>query len=213
MPRAYPVRRISMPRRGSRLPGDGFGHSSGVATDRNTGGPSGERHGVEMERAATQESGRGTSGPDAAPATGAQRAPGHGPDAPVDRLRLRHPAELGELRAIRRRVERWAGEHGLTDGELIDLQLAIGEAVSNGIEHGYRECVTGPVEVELELRPDGPRRLLSVRVVDHGRWRPAPARPGYRGRGLAMIRSLSEDMRVTSVANGTEVAFTVVLSG
>jgi anti-sigma regulatory factor (Ser/Thr protein kinase) len=187
---------------------------TGVAgrIDRNTGGASGERHGVEMERAATQEPGRGADGPDAAPVTGAPRVSGPAPDAPVDRLRLRHPAELGELRAIRRRVERWAGEHGLTEGELIDLQLAIGEAVSNGIEHGYRDCPPGPVEVGLELRQDGPRRLLAVRVVDHGRWRPAPARPGHRGRGLAMIRSLSEDMCVTSVADGTEVAFTVVLS-
>jgi anti-sigma regulatory factor (Ser/Thr protein kinase) len=147
---------------------------------------------VEMERAVTQQPGR---------------------DAPLGRLRLRHPAELSELRPIRREVERWAVEHRVTDDELIDLQLAIGEAVSNGIEHGYRDRAAGPVEIDLEIRPDGPRRLLAVRVRDHGRWRPAPARSGHRGRGLAMIRSLSQDMSVTNDAHGTEVTFTVVLKG
>jgi anti-sigma regulatory factor (Ser/Thr protein kinase) len=146
---------------------------------------------VEMERAVTQQPGR---------------------DAPLGRLRLRHPAELSELRPIRREVERWAVEHRVTDDELIDLQLAIGEAVSNGIEHGYRERRPGPVEVDLELRPQGSQRLLAVRVFDHGRWRPAPARPGYRGRGLAMIRSLSADLCVTSDSRGTEVTFTVALA-
>jgi anti-sigma regulatory factor (Ser/Thr protein kinase) len=138
--------------------------------------------------------------------------PRPGRDAPLGGLRLRHPAELSVLRPIRREVERWAVEHRVTDDELIDLQLAIGEAVSNGIEHGYRDRAAGPVEIDLEIRPDGRRRLLAVRVRDHGRWRPAPARPGHRGRGLAMIRSLAEDMRVTSDAHGTEVTFTVVLT-
>jgi anti-sigma regulatory factor (Ser/Thr protein kinase) len=163
-----------------------------------------------MERAATQEPGRGAARRGPHPAPGAQRAPG---PAPTGRLRLRHPAELRELREIRRAVERWAHEQGLTDDELIDVQLAIGEAVSNGIEHGYRDCPPGPVEVDLELRPRDAHRLLSVRVFDHGRWRPAPARPGHRGRGLAMIRSLSEDMCVTSDSQGTAVTFTVVLGG
>jgi anti-sigma regulatory factor (Ser/Thr protein kinase) len=170
----------------------------------------GERHGVEMERAATQGPGRRAAGRGTEPDAGPRRAPD---PEPADGLRLRLPAELRTLREIRRAVERWADGHGLTEDDLIDVQLAIGEAVSNGIEHGYRDGAAGPVELDLELRQEGPRRLLAVRVVDHGRWRPAPARPGHRGRGLAMIRSLSEDMCVTSDAQGTVVTFTVVLGG
>jgi anti-sigma regulatory factor (Ser/Thr protein kinase) len=163
-----------------------------------------------MERAATQEPCGGAAEAGVAPAPAAP-----GPEHPAGRLRLRHPAALSELRAIRRRIERWASGHGFTEDELIDLQLAVGEAVSNGIEHGYRDRPSGPVEVELEIRPDdaegSARRLLTARVRDHGRWRPAPARPGHRGRGLAMIRGLSVDMCVTSDARGTEVVFTVPL--
>jgi anti-sigma regulatory factor (Ser/Thr protein kinase) len=143
------------------------------------------------------------------------------PDASPDRLRLRHAAALPALRTIRRQVERWAAGHGITEHQLIDAQLAIGEAVSNGVEHGYRDRQPGPIEIELEVRrrvgatADGApgARVLAVRIVDHGRWRPAPARPGYRGRGLGMIRSLTTDMRVTSDARGTEVTFQVPLRG
>lgn len=154
-----------------------------------------------MERAATRGARRGADGADGAA----------GP-----RLRLHHSAGLLALRAIRRQVERWAAGLGITDDELIDAQLAIGEAVSNGIEHGYRDREPGPIDLELEVRPPtaaSEDRVLAVRVVDRGRWRPAPARPGYRGRGLAMIRSLSTDMRVTSCADGTEVTFLVPLRG
>jgi anti-sigma regulatory factor (Ser/Thr protein kinase) len=162
-----------------------------------------------MERAATQEPGRGAASPGSPAPAASGAVPSGEPDG---RLRLRHPAELSQLRAIRREVAGWAGAQRLTDDELIDLQLAIGEAVSNGIEHGYRDGVTGPVEVDLAVRADGPRRLLDVRVVDHGRWRPAPRRPGHRGRGLAMIRGLAVDMRVTNDSHGTTVTFTVPLA-
>jgi anti-sigma regulatory factor (Ser/Thr protein kinase) len=164
-----------------------------------------------MERAATQEPGHGG---------GASAPAGRGPQGPgaawqAGRLRLRLPSELTQLRVLRRQVEGWSTGQGITQDELIDLQLAIGEAVSNGIEHGYRDRPNGPIEVELEIRPatDGSdARMLDVRVVDHGRWRPAPARPGHRGRGLAMIRNLSSDMCVTSHARGTVVTFSVRLN-
>jgi anti-sigma regulatory factor (Ser/Thr protein kinase) len=84
--------------------------------------------------------------------------------------------------------------------------------MANGVEHAYRDRVPDTVEVELEITAGQPR-VLTARVRDHGRWRPVPARPGHRGRGLAMIDSLTRDMRVTSDARGTEVAFTLPLSG
>jgi serine/threonine-protein kinase RsbW len=133
---------------------------------------------------------------------------------PAQRLRLRCPAALAELRVVRRRVQRWASGLGLPDDVVIDLQIAVGEAVSNGMEHAYagegpRRDDGAAVEVELELRPAGDGRVVAARVTDRGRWQPVPADPGYRGRGLALIRHLSCDMRVLRTVRGTEVTFAI----
>ncbi len=137
-----------------------------------------------------------------------------GPAGPAQQLRLRCPAALTELRVVRQRVQRWARGHGLPDGVVIDLQLALGEAVSNGIEHAYPGSGLLPevaVEVELELRTSGGEPVVAARVTDRGRWRAVPASPGYRGRGLALIRRLSREMQVVRTAEGTQVTFAIPL--
>jgi anti-sigma regulatory factor (Ser/Thr protein kinase) len=132
-------------------------------------------------------------------------------------LRLRCPAALAELRVVRRRVQRWANRHGLPEDVVIDLQLAVGEAVSNGIEHAYtcdgpRQDDGAAVEVELELCPGADGPVVAARVADHGTWRPAAADPGYRGRGLALIRQLSRELRVLQTPRGTELIFAIPAS-
>jgi anti-sigma regulatory factor (Ser/Thr protein kinase) len=113
-----------------------------------------------------------------------------------------------ELRAIRRRVEKWAREVGLPDGMLVDLQLALGEAVANGVEHAYREVQPGSVGVALDLGA-GPEPAVSVRVTDRGQWRDVPEEPGHRGRGLVMIGRLARRVRVLCTPRGTEVLFEI----
>ena len=86
----------------------------------------------------------------------------------------------------------------------------MGEAVANGVEHAYRDGEPGIVDVVLALRPRRNReRVLSVRVADRGRWRPAPSVKGYRGRGLAMIHKLAEHVEVSATATGTQVCFEI----
>jgi anti-sigma regulatory factor (Ser/Thr protein kinase) len=133
---------------------------------------------------------------------------------PARQLRLRCPAALTELRVVRQRVQRWACGLGLPDGVVVDLQLALGEAVSNGIEHAYPRGGRLPevaVEVELELRTNCREPVVAARVTDRGRWRPVPASPGYRGRGLALIQRLSREMQVLPTAEGTQVTFAIPL--
>lgn len=128
------------------------------------------------------------------------------------RLRLGHRAVPGELRSIRRRVQRWAGLCGLPEDVLVDLQLAVGEAVANGVEHAYRETAPGTVEVDLTLRDaDAEDAAVLVRVADHGRWRPAARDPGHRGHGLVLIERLTHHLRVVRSAHGTEVCFEIPL--
>jgi anti-sigma regulatory factor (Ser/Thr protein kinase) len=165
-----------------------------------------------MDRAVAQEKpgDRGAAGRTSAPeppaAGGADERYGRG-----ERLALRIPAAVDRLRPLRRRVEHWALGHDLTEVELTDLQLALGEAVSNSMEHAYRATGPGTVDIELEVHPTASGREVVVRVTDRGRWKPATSRPTCRGRGIAMIDGLSQDMRVVSNRSGTEVVFTVPL--
>lgn len=122
---------------------------------------------------------------------------------------MSHPAEPSQLRALRRRVARWAQEHRLPASTVNDLQLALGEAVSNGIEHAYPTTPVGTVEVDLEVRAAEDDPVVAVQVSDHGHWRPIPFVKGDRGRGLAMIDELSLDLRIATTERGTQVSFAV----
>jgi anti-anti-sigma factor len=119
-------------------------------------------------------------------------------------LRLGVRAEPAELSTIRRTVAHWAASAGLDPDTLEDLQLALGEAAGNAVEHAYRDAAPGRVLIELDLDDEG---ALTVGVTDTGAWRPAPADPGHRGRGLQIIAALAEDVNLTQGPSGTVVRF------
>ncbi|MFR9806418.1 SpoIIE family protein phosphatase [Pseudonocardia sp. RS010] len=117
------------------------------------------------------------------------------------------PADAECLAPMRRAIAEWAARCGLGEDGTTDLQLAVGEAVTNSVEHAYAgspEPAADAVRLDLELQPDG---SVAVRVVDRGLWRPPPVDPGYRGRGLALIRELAENVEVIPADDGTEVWF------
>src|SRR4051794_19336389 len=108
------------------------------------------------------------------------------------RLHLELPAVPLQLRVMRRAVQRWADEALLPPDATGDLQLALGEAAANAVEHAHPDVEQpGRVTVTLDPRPDG---SMWVTVTDDGRWRPATDDPGFRGRGLQMISTLAEDL-------------------
>jgi anti-anti-sigma factor len=105
------------------------------------------------------------------------------------------PARPSELAAVRRSVRRWAEAAALSDELLDDLQLALGEAASNAVEHAYAgRDEPGAFEYALHRLPDGGG--VAVRVTDFGRWRPPPLDRGFRGRGLEIIDNLAQDLVV-----------------
>ncbi|WP_075299181.1 MULTISPECIES: SpoIIE family protein phosphatase [unclassified Pseudonocardia] len=122
-------------------------------------------------------------------------------------LRVTVRADPKQLAPLRRAVGRWATVCGMGPDAASDLQLTVGEAVTNSIEHAYGEAgdeAGAGVGLELALTTDG---AIAVRVSDGGRWRPPPADPGYRGRGIALIRELGEDVRIDPGDDGTVVRF------
>ena len=121
-------------------------------------------------------------------------------------LAERLPADPRRLPALRRRLGSWSAQAALSDDARADLQLLLSEAATNSVEHAYRDGPAGEFAYSVQRRGDGGIR---VEVQDFGHWRPPPADPGYRGRGLAVIHNLAEEVTLDFDESGTRVAFTV----
>jgi anti-anti-sigma factor len=119
-------------------------------------------------------------------------------------LRARYPAAPEVLRRMRLDVRAWAEEAALPKLLLEDLQLALGEAAANSVDHAYRRSTPDDFDIALELEADGGIR---VGVRDHGHWRPEPADKGFRGRGLDLIRALAGEVEIGRHEEGTLVTF------
>ncbi|WP_367128887.1 SpoIIE family protein phosphatase [Saccharothrix sp. HUAS TT1] len=121
-------------------------------------------------------------------------------------LRATVPAQAGELAVMRRGVTAWAALAGLSADLLDDLQLALGEAAANAVDHAYPPDESGDFDYDISTTAQGVR----VVVRDHGRWRPEPEDKGHRGRGLQIIRSIAVRTAFERGDEGTTVEFDLV---
>jgi anti-sigma regulatory factor (Ser/Thr protein kinase) len=105
-------------------------------------------------------------------------------------------------------VRDWLEELDWPAGERDALVLAVAEAISNAIEHGYRG-VAGEITVRgrQELTRSGLRQVV-LTVTDQGRWRPIRHHDPLRGLGLDLIRELTAGLRIEPGPNGTRVQLT-----
>ena len=115
-----------------------------------------------------------------------------------DTLRTRWPANAETLAAMRPLLRRWLARWGAEPDEIYDITVAVQEASANAVEHAYAPG-TAVFEVEAE-HADG---VITFVIRDRGNWR-AP-RGTHRGRGLAMMRALMEDVDVKHDDRGTVV--------
>jgi len=120
----------------------------------------------------------------------------------VDPLRWRGLAKAEQLTGIRRSVERWCERAGLPVELTQMVSLAVYEAMANVVEHAYRDG--GPGALDLELRHEG--GAVAAIVGDEGHWHvTTPAEQRHRGRGLALIEQLAEQVTVMPSPSGTTV--------
>jgi anti-sigma regulatory factor (Ser/Thr protein kinase) len=125
-------------------------------------------------------------------------------DAAEGDLLFNQVLSRADLGSARRLLTGWANEKGI-DTETVEAIVLSGyEVLANSVEHGYRENGGGRVELYASRKDD----LVTVTVVDHGQWRTPPAEPGFRGRGLALVRGLSTHAEVTRSGHGTTVTMT-----
>lgn len=111
------------------------------------------------------------------------------------------PADPGQLRPLRGALRSWLDEVGLNARGAAEIVIAVGEACSNAMEHGYAFAPERTVSVTGRVR-DG---VVEIVVADSGRWKAEGGFDDARGRGFAIMRALVDDVVVDRRATGTTV--------
>jgi serine/threonine-protein kinase RsbW len=123
-------------------------------------------------------------------------------DGPTVRLTI--PAKPEYITLVRLALSGLSRLRPLSEETLGDLKLAVTEACSNSVRHGYGDGGEGTVEILYELRPD----RFVVEVADDG--------PGFDvegdradeenleegGLGIAIIKALSDEFEAGERSNG-----------
>jgi anti-sigma regulatory factor (Ser/Thr protein kinase) len=123
-------------------------------------------------------------------------------------LRIESDATADQLAGIRHRLSRWLRGAEVPDELCADIVLVVNEACTNSIEHAYRGQDAGTMLLEV-ASIDGE---VHVRVADTGSWKTPAATPGNSGRGLVLIRTISDSVEVDSTPAGTTVDVSFRLS-
>lgn len=124
------------------------------------------------------------------------------------------PAKAEYIALCRLALTGLAQVRGFEPETLADLKLAITEACSNSIRHGYDAGRTGVVDVRYELTGDE----LAIEVVDEGAGFDVDAAEGETdaldegGLGIAIIRSVTDELAIESHERGSRLRFVKYLS-
>jgi serine/threonine-protein kinase RsbW len=121
-----------------------------------------------------------------------------GPD-----FELRIRAEVEELQQLRHALGPWLDGHGAAPDVRTEITLAVHEAAANAVEHAY---VRVPGELVVRAREDD--GCVVVVVEDAGEWR-APSRTDQRGRGLALMHGLMDDVEIAAAGSGSGTRVTL----
>jgi serine/threonine-protein kinase RsbW len=119
-------------------------------------------------------------------------------------VRLTIPAKAEYITLVRLALSGLSNLRPLDEETLGDLKLAVTEACSNSVRHAYGEGREGIVQIDYELHPD----RLVIEVSDDGagfdasRWEQERGELSEGGLGLAIIRSLTDELELSD-GNGT----------
>jgi PAS domain S-box-containing protein len=119
-------------------------------------------------------------------------------------LRIESEAFAGQLVDIRHRLAAWLRTANVPEAVAADIVLVVNEACTNCVEHAYRGHRIGTMLLEAEVAAGRVR----TRITDAGSWKTPAADPGNSGRGLVLMRALSEAMDLQNTPTGTTVEIT-----
>lgn len=131
------------------------------------------------------------------------------------RFQITRAAELESLAVFRQFISDCCTSSKVPDGAVFDLKLAVDEACTNIIEHGYKGMDPGSIILALRVEPD---RVL-VQITDFGHiFEPADApKPDIEaaledrpmgGLGLFLIYQTMDNIDYQSSEEGNTLTFT-----
>ncbi|MEV6898675.1 ATP-binding protein [Amycolatopsis sp. NPDC051372] len=124
-------------------------------------------------------------------------------------LSVRLPARTDDVTLMRYSLAGWLRAHRLTGDLAHDIELATYEALINTASHAYPAGISGTVELNARHQDD----LIRVTVTDDGRWQPSTRDPDQcYGRGLTIMRALSDHIILAPTDVGTTVTMTWYLT-
>ena len=124
------------------------------------------------------------------------------PDGPVSPFEMPYgkPADLAGVRAF---VRATAGDLGLSAPRADLLSLAVSELATNTLQHtaggGVVRLLAEPDRVLCDVIDQGPVRALG---------RSMPAAGAIRGRGLAIVERICDEVGIAAEDGGTRVRLT-----
>ena len=113
------------------------------------------------------------------------------------------PAHTNQLAGLRVELRKWLLAASVGPDDTDDILVAVGEALTNAIEHGH-----GHDGRPIDMRAEHKHNLHTFAIRDRGAWRYPPTNDGSRGRGLALIHKLMDDVSIERSESGTTITFT-----
>lgn len=118
-------------------------------------------------------------------------------------------SESVNLSLVRERIKNICERCELDERQIFDLQVAVGEATANAIEHGSPFGSNNFVEVKLNCNAGA----LTIIVKDQGKFKRGMPDPGieqtnFRGRGIPLMLALMDRVTIDEGKDGTCVVLT-----
>lgn len=130
-------------------------------------------------------------------------------DGAVPGVLLTLPAVPQSAGRVREHLQDFCERVGLHGSRRFDLQLAVGEAVANAVEHAY----DGAHDAVFSVHARAEDEKVLVDVLDQGRWREGVRTPrgqlSERGRGVSLMRALCDQVRIERTLVGTRIQFSL----
>jgi anti-sigma regulatory factor (Ser/Thr protein kinase) len=123
---------------------------------------------------------------------------------PDESLLIEVTAIPSRLTEIRQQLATWLEPMGMSHTGIADIVLVVNEAATNCIEHAYRGADPGLIRVEAKQQGS----KIVVGITDFGVWQAPPTKPSTRGRGLPIMKAVSDGIDMTTSSDGTTVRLT-----
>jgi anti-sigma regulatory factor (Ser/Thr protein kinase) len=126
-------------------------------------------------------------------------------DTENDSYAVALPATPEHVSTSRHKFAQWLSGTVLTPARTSDILLAVGEAVTNAVEHGSQLDPAQLVSIRASICDE----ILIVTVSDGGCWvdpsKPSATPSRDRGRGLFLIGELADEVDINRSAQGTQI--------